>query len=79
MDYMFVMERGVTHVREDAEAAATQTGTEYLRVLTMKGFMFDSVFAYPVEGKGTHKAPWQIKQIQEYLTTCGLDSTILVA
>ena len=78
LDYMFLTEKGVTHLRKEAEEAAAETGAEYLTALVMKDFMTESIFAYPVEGKGTQKAPWLVRMIVEDLKTCGLDNCILV-
>ena len=78
MDYAFITERGVTHKRDEAEAAASASGGQCVTVLVMKDFLNKSVWAYPVEGKGTEKADWLTEQIREDLATIGMDNCVLV-
>ena len=76
MDYMFLTERGVT--RNSAEADEWAKGGECVTVLVMKDFRFKSIWAYPVEHKGTLQTDWVVKAIIEDLDTCGLGSCRVV-
>ena len=74
MDYMFVSERGVT---SKAEENMENIG-DSITMLVLKDFWHKSIWIYPVEGKGVTKSEWLSHMIKEDLSTCGMDSCMLV-
>ena len=81
MDYMFFTEYGVFGTLGEAEASIQENGglqRQCLTVMVPKDFRYNSIWAYPVEGKGVGAAKWLVTQILEDLDTCGLDGCRLV-
>ena len=81
MDYMFLTEYGVFGTLGEAEASIQENGgfqRHCLTVMLLKDFRYESLWAYPVEGKGVGAAEWLVTQIPEDLDTCGLDGCRLV-
>ena len=76
IDYMFLIERGVT--RQASEADTWSKDGECVTVLILKDFRFKSIWAYPVEHKGTLKTEWVVDAIIGDLVTCGLGNCRIV-
>ena len=58
---MSLTERGVT--RRASEADAWSKDGECVTVLILKDFRFKSIWAYPVEHKGTLRTEWVVSAI----------------
>ena len=81
MDYMFLTEYGIAKSIDVAEHLIKKGGglqRSCMAVMVFKDFRSQSVWAYPVEGKGVGAAEWLITQVFEDLDTCGLDGCRLV-
>ena len=76
MDYMFLTEKGIT--RSSSQADEWAKGGDCVTVLVLKDYKFKSIWAYPVEFKGTLQTSWLVQAIMEDLDTCGLGSCRIV-